>query len=303
MKEEPVWVNEVVNDKSSTALDTCFSGQTVAALGSIDVSQQSRDIPLMRADLPKRHVPSSALQGLQLMTNHYIKGKAGFYMTLEGFSNSRKCERMVAKIQFPVPFHLLDHVIIPINVRESHWLPSTHGRKIPTHELSGLELRLQSCRLRKKLNITAPYIRTCSQISTLPLLRARCQNLTHLRSNLYDKTDTTLPYRGIPCLRCNPTALLDQGPLLIHTHHQVDNIHLLATSCVAMRDQQEQIGHQLEGIMVQLGIRPQEWAKVSEEENKISLTLASDPPAEWQLRKKTVIALRDHAMPYCAASL
>jgi len=28
---------------------------------------------------------------------------------------------MVAKTQFPVPFHLLDHFIIPINVRESHW--------------------------------------------------------------------------------------------------------------------------------------------------------------------------------------
>jgi len=50
------------------------------------------------------------------MTNDYIKGKAGFYMTLEGFSNYRKCERMVAKIQFPVPVHLLDHFIIPINV-------------------------------------------------------------------------------------------------------------------------------------------------------------------------------------------
>ena len=39
----------------------------------------------MRADLPKQHVTSSALQGLQLMTNDYIKGKAGFYMTLERF--------------------------------------------------------------------------------------------------------------------------------------------------------------------------------------------------------------------------
>ena len=125
---------------------------------------------------------------------------------------------------------------------------------------------------RKKLNTPAPYLRTCSQIPTLPLLRARCQNLTHLRSNLYDNTDTALPYRGIPCLRCNPTALLDQGPLLIHTHHPVDNIHHLATSCVTMRDQREQLGHQLEGIMVELGIRPREWAKVSEE-NKTFLIL------------------------------
>jgi len=52
MKEEPVWGNEVVKDKLSTALDTCFSGQTVAALGFTALSQQSRDIPLMRADLP-----------------------------------------------------------------------------------------------------------------------------------------------------------------------------------------------------------------------------------------------------------
>ena len=117
MKEEPVWGNsEVVNDKLSTALDTCFSGQTVAALAFTALSQRSKDIPLMRADLPKQHVTNSALQGLQLMTIDYIKGKAGFYTTLEGFSNSRKCERMVAKIKFSVPFHLLDHVIIPINV-------------------------------------------------------------------------------------------------------------------------------------------------------------------------------------------
>jgi len=79
MKEEPVWGNEVVNDKLSTALDTCFSRQTVTALGFTALSQQSRDIPLMRAELPKQHVTSSDLQGLQLMTNNYIKDKTGFY--------------------------------------------------------------------------------------------------------------------------------------------------------------------------------------------------------------------------------
>ena len=85
----------------------------------------------MRADLPKRHVTSSALQGLQLMTSDYITGKAAFYMTLEDFSNSRKCERMVAKIKFPVPFHLLDHIIIPINHfwqdGSENWSPAGHG--------------------------------------------------------------------------------------------------------------------------------------------------------------------------------
>jgi len=124
MKEESVWSNEVVNDKLSIALDTCFSGQTVAALGFNALSQQSRDIPLMRADLTKQHVTSSALQGLHLMTNDYIKVKAGFYMTLESFSNSRKCERMIAKIEFPVLIHLLNHLIILIHVRDSHWFPA-----------------------------------------------------------------------------------------------------------------------------------------------------------------------------------
>jgi len=76
MKEEPVWGNGVVNDKLSTALDTYLSGQTVAALGFTASPQQSRDIPLMHADLPKQDVTNSALQGLQLMTNDYIKGKA-----------------------------------------------------------------------------------------------------------------------------------------------------------------------------------------------------------------------------------
>ena len=96
----------------------------MAALGFTALSQQRRDIPLMRADLPKQHLTSSALQGLRFMTNDCIKGKAGFYMTLESFSNSRKCERMMAKMIFPVPIHLLDHLIIPIHVRDFHWFPA-----------------------------------------------------------------------------------------------------------------------------------------------------------------------------------
>jgi len=57
----------------------------------------------MHADLPRQDAANSALQGLQLMTNDYIKDKAGFYMTPESFSNSRKCVHMIAKIKFPVP--------------------------------------------------------------------------------------------------------------------------------------------------------------------------------------------------------
>ena len=57
------------------------------------------------------------------MSWDYIKGTAGHYMPLESFSNFRKCERMIAKIKLPIPIHLLDHLMIPINVRESHWFP------------------------------------------------------------------------------------------------------------------------------------------------------------------------------------
>jgi len=124
MKEEPVWGNEVVIERLTAALDTCFSGRTVAALGFPVSSQQNREPPLMHADLPKQDVTKSALQGLQLMTNDYNKGKAGFYITLESLSISRKCERMSAKIKSPVPIHLLDHLIIPIHVRDSHWFPA-----------------------------------------------------------------------------------------------------------------------------------------------------------------------------------
>jgi len=78
----------------------------------------------MHADLPKQDVTNNTLQGLQLTTNDYIKGKAGFYMTLESFSISRKCAGIIAKIKFPVPIHLLDHLIIPIHIRDSHWFPA-----------------------------------------------------------------------------------------------------------------------------------------------------------------------------------
>ena len=52
--------------------------------------------------------------------------------------------------------------------------------------------------------------------------------------------------------------------------------------------------------MVELGLRTRECSKVSEE-TQTSLTLASDLPAEWQLRAKTIIEWRQYAMPNCAA--
>jgi len=73
------------------------------------------------------------------MTCDYIKGTAGHYMPLESFSNFKKCERMIAKIKFPIPIHLLDHIIIPINVRESHWFPAHMNLNLQTRCISLLD--------------------------------------------------------------------------------------------------------------------------------------------------------------------
>jgi len=58
------------------------------------------------------------------MSCDYIIGTAGHYMPLESFLNFRNSERMIAKIKLPIPIHLLDDIIIPINVQESHWFPA-----------------------------------------------------------------------------------------------------------------------------------------------------------------------------------
>ena len=45
-------------------------------------------------------------------------------MPRESFLNLRKYERMIEKITLPTPIHLLDHIIIPIHIRKSHWFPA-----------------------------------------------------------------------------------------------------------------------------------------------------------------------------------
>jgi len=45
-------------------------------------------------------------------------------MPRESFLNLRKYERMIEKMTLPTPIHLLDHIIIPINIRKSHWFPA-----------------------------------------------------------------------------------------------------------------------------------------------------------------------------------
>jgi len=58
------------------------------------------------------------------MSYDYIPGTEGHYMLLESYLSLRNCERMITKIKIPIPIHLLDHIIIPINIRNSHWFPA-----------------------------------------------------------------------------------------------------------------------------------------------------------------------------------
>ena len=74
--------------------------------------------------LPDQDRPNTDLDGTQIMTCDYIKGTKGHYMPRESFLHLRKYERMIEKITVPTPVHLLDHIIIPINIRKSHWFPA-----------------------------------------------------------------------------------------------------------------------------------------------------------------------------------
>jgi len=77
-----------------------------------------------RCALPDQFSPKTDLDEIQLMTGNYITGTEGHYVPRESFLYLRKYERMIEKITPPTPIHLLDHIIIPINVRQSHWFPA-----------------------------------------------------------------------------------------------------------------------------------------------------------------------------------
>jgi len=77
-----------------------------------------------RCALPDQERPNTDLDRAQFMTCDYIKGTKGHYMPRESFLQLRKYERMIEKITPPTPIHLLDHIIIPINIRKSHWFPA-----------------------------------------------------------------------------------------------------------------------------------------------------------------------------------
>jgi len=112
-----VWGTGVIDDRLRKSLDICFSKHAKTTL-------PGGDAPLRQCVLPRLDTPNHALEGVQLMSCDYIIGTAGHYMPLESFLNFRNSKRMIAKIKLPIPIYLLDHIIIPINVRESHWFPA-----------------------------------------------------------------------------------------------------------------------------------------------------------------------------------
>jgi len=117
VEREPIWGTEVTHNRLSKLLDICFSTRTK----DID---PTGDTPVRQCVLPDQDRPNIDLEGVQLMTCNYMKGTEGHYMPGESFLNLRKYERMIEKITLPTLIHLLDHIIIPINVQESHWFPA-----------------------------------------------------------------------------------------------------------------------------------------------------------------------------------
>ena len=117
VEDEPVWGTEVKHNRLRKLLDTCFSEHQ-------KITHPIGDTPLRQYVLLKHTRPHHALEDVQLMSCDYIQGTEGYYMPLESFLSLRNCERMIAKIKIPIPIHLFDHIIIPINIQNSHWFPA-----------------------------------------------------------------------------------------------------------------------------------------------------------------------------------
>jgi len=111
----PTWGTEVTHNRLCKFLDICFSTK--------DIDQKEGGL-VTRCALPDQDSPNTDLDGIQLMTCDYIKGTIGHYMPRESFLHLRKYERMIEKITLPTPIHLLDHIMIPINIRKTHWFPA-----------------------------------------------------------------------------------------------------------------------------------------------------------------------------------
>ena len=115
--QEPVWGTAIDHVEMSTTLDLCFSKV------ESNISPNNSYSPCRRT-LPDRPRSKPDPVDLRLMTDNYIIGAGGYYMPSESFRYLRKIERMIEKITPPTSIHLLDHIIIPINVLHSHWFPA-----------------------------------------------------------------------------------------------------------------------------------------------------------------------------------
>ena len=114
VEREPIWGTEVTHNSLCKNLDICFHKRTK------DIDPKG-ETSVRQCVLQDHDRPNINIEGVQLMTCDYIKGTEGHYMPRESFLNLRKYERMIEKISLPTPIHLLDHIIIPINIRKSHW--------------------------------------------------------------------------------------------------------------------------------------------------------------------------------------
>jgi len=117
IEREPIWGTEVTRHRLCKLLDICFSTDMQ------DIDPKDGGL-VQRCALPDQDRPNTDLDGTQLMNNDYIKGTKGHYMPKDSFLYLRKYERMIEKIIPPTLIHLLDHIIIPIHIRKSHWFPA-----------------------------------------------------------------------------------------------------------------------------------------------------------------------------------
>jgi len=110
---EPTWGTEVHHFGLCQFLETGFSKRAVKG-----------EVPMRSDNLLVLECSSIDFLGTRFTTCDYIHGTKGYYMPRENFLYFRKSERMIAKTTPPSPIHLLDHIIIPIHIRESHWFPA-----------------------------------------------------------------------------------------------------------------------------------------------------------------------------------
>ena len=119
VETEPVWGNKRTCRHLTEAPDGFF--EQTALLESIKLSDEEEiragiSSPLRQIALPEKNITSLKQVLPKFTSNDYVQDKFGFYTTLKGFAASRRCVQLVKKVKFPI--HLLDNLIIPVNVKK-----------------------------------------------------------------------------------------------------------------------------------------------------------------------------------------